>query len=535
MERDTIVAFEEYKEHLAEASKHRQVARWEDAFRELKSAEAFVDRCRQRVLWELGALERRLARFEKAKTYLEEAESITRVDELQRIHILGELAIVYQHLKPAQPYNALRASNIQYKDAKDLARKEWQNFNDNGRHEHEQRALVADALACRAIGNLGLSNYLQSQQTMNEKLLQKSILQFKERIRSAQEIQTALQRYSQHGDERGSDNTSLAGLIVQAHCWESIGYDRLTLALVANGEHGEALRCAKKSQQLTQQSKDPTVRAFSRFFYGYALLSNGNKDMAKERLNFRSSHPDMCTSTIVLCKEPLDIYPKYLREITELGLNIEHLDEHGYSALDYTVFNNSPEMMGVVLERLKQGNYQEAEKDDSKRAEIVERLTRESFLKKHYREVFQDYLRPKLMTGGMNCVQEVRNSYTNLLLTDEAKKEQFDELRVVSYSDFVRHRKLPHFTDGVAHKYSSIRKVRSENASNDCVIFFSYRWKHGSDGPDDARVTQYGEGTQYGRMCDALNLFLDNSSNGHRRTRERDSESLYIWLVSANH
>ncbi|KAI0121107.1 hypothetical protein BJ170DRAFT_676421 [Xylariales sp. AK1849] len=524
MERDTIVAFEDYTRHLSAASRHRQFAQWEDAFRELKCAEAFVDRCRQKVLWELGALERRYGRFENAKKKLEEAEAITRVDELQRIHILGELAIVYQHLKPVEVHNALRVCHAQYEDAKELARKEWQMFYSNGLLEHERRALEAEAQACRAIGNLGLLNYLRYLKHADRVLLQQAALQCEERVVRAQKLQVALQKESQHNKEKGNPHSSWAGLIDQARCWESIGYDRLTLIHAASGELQQALMCGEKSQELTRQSKDSTVRGLSRFFYGYALLQNKMNDKSLERLSFRSSPPDMCTCVIALCKEPLDVYAGYLEEITELGLNMEHYDEHGYSALDYAVFNNSSDMEAVVLKRLEEGNYEEAEKNHVKRAETVKRLRRESLAKKDYREVFQECLRPNLMNGGADPIQKVRNSYAKLLKEDEAKGEKFDELRVVSYSDFIEHGRLPRFTDKITRVYSGISLVKSATEPNDCVIFFSYRWKNGAEGPDDD------EGTQYSRMCDALDLFLDDSCKGDQNKRKEHSESLYIWL-----
>ncbi|KAF7528068.1 hypothetical protein G7054_g10251 [Neopestalotiopsis clavispora] len=502
MQNDAADAFSQYTKHLAEASKHRQLAQWEDAFRELKSAENLVDLWRQRVVYELGAVERRLGRVKNATAYLEEALSITRVDELQRIHILGELAIVYQHAQPVEASKALEAAAIQYEDAKDFAAKEWQNYKDFGLLQHKHRAVQADAQACRAVGNVGLINYLRSQENDNTALLHESILQVEERVQRAQGLQTVLKQDSSH--ERIGNDTH-ASLIHQARTWESIGYDRSTLARVANGEVEEALRCGERSQALTRQSNDSTVRGLSRFFYGYALLKNNKTAMAQERLRFHGAHPDACTSTIALCREPLQYYPKYLEEITELGLNMEHYDEHGYSALDYTIFQESSEMKQIVLQRLREGNYDEAEKDESKRLETITRLEQESVLKKHYREVFQECLRPNLLKGGKD---------------------------VVPYSDFVAHGRLPLFTDGLTREYSS---VRAGGAAKDCVVFFSYRWRRPLEGrPDDAVKTKYGEGTQYGRMCNALESLLNTSTSDNRVGNVGpDGENLYIWLDCA--
>ncbi|ETS80593.1 hypothetical protein PFICI_08122 [Pestalotiopsis fici W106-1] len=534
MENEANVAFNQYTNHLAEASKHRRLAQWEDAFRELKSAENFVDQWRQRVLYELGAVERRLGRVKNATSYLEQALAITRVDELQRIHILGELAIVYQHAQPVEASKALNAAKDQYEDAKDLAKVEWQSYHDHGLLKHKHRALQADAQACRAIGNVGLINYLRSLDDGNTDLLHESILQVEERVQRAQTLQAVLR---QDPSTEDSDYDFHASLIQQAHTWESIGYDRLTLARVTNNELEEALRCGEKSQALTQHSHDSTVRGLSRFFYGYALLKNRKMDLAKKCLGFRDDHLDTCTSIVALCREPLEHYPKYLEEITikELGLNMEQYDEHGYNALDYTVFQESAEMKRVVLQRLREGNYNEAEKDESRRAETIKRLEEESVLKKHYREVFQECLRPNLMKGGRDVVQKVRDSYADILKNDEAKMASFDQLRVVPYSDFIAHGRLPLFTDGITREYSSIRAAKSEKTTKDCVVFFSYRWRLPLESrPDDAVETRYGEGTQYGRMCNSLESLLEISNRDcWDGSGGLDGRNLYIWLDCA--
>lgn len=531
---DARIAFEHYAKHLAEASTHRQSAQWEDAFRELKSAETFVDQWRQKVLYELGGVERRLGRFKNATKYLEKALAITRTDELQRIHILGELAIVYQHSKPVQAAKALDAATIQYQDAKDLASKEWQSFHDDrGSLYHEDRAIQVDAQACRAVGNIGLFDYLQFQRDHDNVLLHKSILHFEERVQRAKNLQAALQKHVTRQDQDDNTQAQLAELI-DYHAWESIGYDRLTLARISNGELAEALRCGEKSQSLTQKSKNSTIRGLSRFFYGYALLKNRKMDMAKERLGVSGLHPDMCTSAIALCREPLDNYPRYLEEITELGLDMEHYDENGYSALDYTVFQDSSEMKQVVLRRLREGNYEGAEKDESRRAETIQRLEDESILKRHYREMFQECLRPNLMKGGRDSIQKVRDSHAGLLTKDETEKANFDQLRIVSYADFIAHGRLPSFGDGITREYSSVQAAKGDKVVKECVVFFSYKWRIPRENrPDDSTKTEHGEGTQYGRMCAALNSLLDIRSGGNWHGSSLHSDNLYIWLVSA--
>lgn len=387
--------------------------------------------------------------------------------------------------------------------------------------------------SCSVVGNIGLFDYLRFQRDHDKSLLHKSILHFEERVRRAKNLQAALQKHVGRRDQDDNTQAQLAGQIEYAHAWESIGYACLTPARISNGELEEALRCGEKSQKLTQKSKNSTIRGLSRFFYGYALLKNRKMDMAKERLGFSGLDPDMCTSAIALCREPLDNYPRYVEEITELGLDMERYDENGYSALDYTVFQDSFEMRQVVLRRLWKGNYEGAEKDELMRAETIQRLEDESVLKRHYREIFQEYLKPNLMKGGRDSIQKVRDSYADLLTKDETKKAKFDQLRVVSYADFIAHGRLPSFGDGITREYSSVQAAEGDRVVKECVVFFSYRWRIPRENrPDDSTKTEHGEGTQYGRMCAALKSLLDIMSGGNWHGSSLDSDNLYIWLVS---
>jgi hypothetical protein len=265
------------------------------------------------------------------------------------------------------------------------------------------------------------------------------------------------------------------------------------------------------SRQMTKDSPDPTVRAMSRFFCGYAWLRHGERDKAMELFNFTSPH-DQCTCAIALCKEPTDEYCQYLKVLVDEGINLEHFDEQTYSALDYAVFGGHQDMQEVILRGL--------EKSPSLGPGDITRLLHSARLKKHYKEIFQEYLRPELSRGGGDSIQKMRVTYAKLLSRDPTKKGLFDEFKFVRYSDFVGHGRLPSSTDNLAQTFEEASRAHLGGTFDPYVVFFSYRWigfvpKHC---PDDAQHTQYK------RMRDAIEDFLKDS--------KIDPERIYIWLVS---
>ncbi|KAH8194197.1 hypothetical protein TruAng_011641 [Truncatella angustata] len=489
---------------------------WEEVLRELEHAEKYclteafpgADRYKQKVLGELGAVDRRLGRFPAALQRLTRALTITDTDELQRLEIVGELAVVYQHIGD---YASAKESCLkQYTKAKELAVLEWAKFASTsefvGRAKHRRRAFQAEAEACRAIGNLGRTNHRLSQDHNDGYLLKEAVSQLKERVQRAQKLQKDLQMEQ--------TSSTLMELITTARCWESIGHNRLALVYAANGNPGEAVKYGELSQHVTQGLDDPTMRALSRFFYAYALLHNNEVEQARELFSFTSAR-DMCTCAIALCKEPSAEFCQYLRVITDLDVSLDNYDEQGYSALDYAVYNGSREMKDIILGSL-------ARHHGPKNFKLFKH---EAKLKRHYREVFQGYLRPILLHGGFDSFQAMRRGYADLLHVDKAKRGSFDELRMVRYSDFVKHGRLPSFRDGITRTFSDVRADEDDRTSKDFVIFFSYRWQKKQRNsttinPDDL------EHTQYRRMCQALEEFLSLELPQGNVSKE----NLYIWL-----
>lgn len=485
---DTLVEFES---HLLKAHEYRESAQWEFMGRELQEAKSLCEseglpdaaRRRREVLNHLGAVERRLGRYDIAQQLLEEVVRDPHTSDALRLEVSGELSVVYRHLND-------------FAKARDICNEQYQ--------VARRLALTAEEEMCRAIGNLGMANYQLSQERHDRDLLHEAIAQVMERVERARALQVRLQK---------EDPNSKS--IRKARTWESIGLDRLTLFYAADGNTAEAVRYGYMSTQMTKDSPDPTVRAMSRFFCGYALLRHGERSQAMELFDFTSPH-DQCTCAIALCKEPSDEYCQYLRILVDEGIDLERYDEQGYSALDYAVFGGSEKMQEVILGGLSRAT--------SLDAGALARHLDGARLKKHYKEVFQEHLRPELSRGG-DSIQRMRITYDELLSQDPVKRRLFDELKFVHYSDFIRHGKLPSSTDNLTRTYAEASRAHAKDTFDPYVVFISYRWigtVTGSESsvpcPDD---TQH---TQYRRMLDTMEDFVRDS--------KIDPERMYIWLAS---
>lgn len=231
-------------------------------------------------------------------------------------------------------------------------------------------------------------------------LLHIAIDRLKQRVESAQELHVKLQR-----DDPQSP------LSPMAKTWESIGLDRLTLCHAADGNAAEAVSCGERSREMTKRSLDPTVRALSRFFYGYALLRNGQREAAMEQWEY-SDTDDRCTSAIALCKEPSHEHREYLRVLVGEGVSLAPYDEQGHSALDYSVYSNDKKTEAVILEGLQKFHS----------VGQIEELRKEASLRKNYREIFQHRFRPELSNESDDCIDNLKRIYKTVLDADESQR-----------------------------------------------------------------------------------------------------------------
>nr|POE54335.1 hypothetical protein CFP56_41274 [Quercus suber] len=540
----------EFEKYMKNAQTYIEVALWEYASKMLDEAERLALRmpCKdvhlQRIYTDRGGIERRLGDYAASIRSLEKAQELNSGDDLRRATIIGELGVVFLHLN--QFDDAATKFSEQYKLCAQLAG----TFDDSDIVNDTTEDLSTFKLAksddpnvsrpiweaygqaCRAIGNLGLAEYHLSVEgrggasapyVKDEQLLDKAIRHLQLRIRMARNLR----------DLRFVDPEFY--LISRAKTWQSIGWDRLTLCYVAKGDPKTAVNCGRQSQELTQglQSKDPTVRALSRFYYGYALFHDGQREAARERWNFTSSE-DRCTSVIAMCKEPSRENYRYLELLRSQDVDFDAYDEQGYSALDYAVLSQNDDFRYTVCDGLR--NEFTRKRGDHPRlvAERINDHVLEAERRGQYREVFQKVFRPVLMTNAhgneehqspasiTDCLGELRRQYMALLAKSRDQRKTFDNFKYMRYSDFKSQlMKLPapsnqddmELVRNLLHDYGD-----PASAKDEYIVFFSYRWLS-PNRPDDAKQTQYS------RMKTAMASFMEQH-------RELDEEKVGIWLVS---
>ncbi|KAI6099025.1 hypothetical protein F5141DRAFT_1144170 [Pisolithus sp. B1] len=295
-------------------------------------------------------------------------------------------------------------------------------------------------------------------------LLDLAIEQLTERITSVRRLKAAL-------DTRSSDK-SQRHLLNTFTTWEMVGLSRLSLCYTARGEGKQAIKVALEGIEALKQFNPP----------------NG------------------CTPAIALCKEPSEEHRSYLAELVDAGADMDAVDEQGYKALDYAVFNGDTATEMVVLSG-QQWRTKSADRQN------------EAKLRKGYRELFQDKLRPVLLgsNSNRNALQDLRRVYADALAVGH-----FLSLgRIPRSSD-----KLPGSDGPLVQRFRSNTQNDSQSSDTaEFVIFFSYRWINVGSGttrdtPDDSN------NKQYKRMLSAIENFLTLHPSV-------DSETLGIWIDHA--
>ncbi|KAK3397772.1 hypothetical protein B0T20DRAFT_231293 [Sordaria brevicollis] len=443
------------------------------------------DRYKQAVFTKLGGTYRRFGKYEQAKDFLEQAMAMTASSEL-RIEASGELGVIYRHMDRLD--DAKRAFQVQYDTAKQFQ---------------------AERFACRSIGNLGMVNYQLSQQRQDQSLLEIATKQLLERVERARQIKDTL-------DSQDLDATTRDEWLKDAITWETIGLSRLSLCYSAQGNAKKAVQSAFEALALARTFEDINVVAIGRFIYGRALLLNGQRDVALQQFNSN----DGCTAAIALCKEPSDEHRQYLQELVDAGADLGVTDGNGYSALDYATYAGDKLAQEIVLEGLRR---QSGGLNDSNTLTL---LHRESKLRKGYRELFQERLRPVLLAGGGDpdrSISELRRVYAESLAEDADKRAMFDPLKFVPYSDFLGFGRFPRSSDNLAKEFKATpspgSKIESDSSA-DYLIFFSYRWINKEP---NARTPDDSNHTQYRRMIAATEEFLKMHPHVNR-------DKLGVWV-----
>ncbi|SMR57060.1 unnamed protein product [Zymoseptoria tritici ST99CH_1E4] len=547
---------QKFDSFLDQAEDNEDKAEWQSCLKDLQEALNICDtrpipdkeQRRQQVLMKMGGLYRRFGRYDEAVVYLNGAlDADSHVTALKRAAILGELGVLYRHKNDF--FRAREVFSEQYLLAKETA-------------------LVAEAEMCRAVGNEGMSAYNEHQQRRKcltsedlrvrdmcghdeeslvrideeprAKLLQDNSLlayatsQIEERIARAQALQDRL--------AGGDTDEKLRRRYAQAaRRWETIGLDRLSLCLIAAHNFDEAVKRTQEAMT-KQKGMDPTVTALSRFFHGNALWCAGQQQAAEGVWN---STTGVCSPAMGLCKEPSSEHADYLELLADAGIDFDVYDEQGFSALDYAVLsrnqtataaNKDAERMIDIIDRslrktlaadherqMPQSTPQDA--IQAVEAEVRQRH-RQANVRRYYRNLLQEHLRPQLKNSlqySHDCVRMLRQQYASYLDADIGRRQVFDWLYYVPYDDF---RTLGHMPQPAERSVDSSRRLATRmdtsraggtsSADEDIfLVFFSYRWI-GHNMPDD------GANTQYSRMLNAVEALISQ--------RGLTAEHVGLWL-----
>ncbi|ERS95326.1 hypothetical protein HMPREF1624_08204 [Sporothrix schenckii ATCC 58251] len=527
----TVERVRQWEAHMSRARAHARRADWEPALHELDKALALTSQADGRggksaddtsfpnathyrciVHGEMGSTNRRFGRYDVAAGFLEAALAEMARGEAedghatgrQRLEVSGELGVVYRHMGRLR--DAERVLQIQYTTALDLG---------------------ADAAACRAIGNLGMVNYQLSQEETRAETRTEDRTEDPHQDRLATAIEQLQERVAR---------ARRLGSGPQAALWEAIGLQRLALCYAATGRPGDTRRgveCAETAFALTAESPDPTVVAFSSLFLGRALAADHTEQTthadrlrAATYLSGAWLPVGRCTPAIALCKEPSAEHRSYLAELIAfvashgegagLDAGLDAVDENGYTALDYCVFNGDGATEALVVEALHRQLHARAD------SALAERRT-EARLRKGYRELFQDVMRPVLLGGtrdkdkgapAADTLTRLRRVYASALDASPASpgyRGVFDDFKCVPYRAFAAAGHLPGGADNLARRVAApVDSGTGEGGPDvvdavDYVVFISYRWinvTRDATAPDDAAHTQYR------RICAAVEAFL---------------------------
>jgi tetratricopeptide (TPR) repeat protein len=525
----TVHCLRQWEDLFAQGTYHVRNAEWEEGLRALRKAErlcVFLDdephsplKYAPRYIWavqgEIGHAYRMIGRNKDAIEIL--GPAISRMPaNLQRIELLGELSVVHRH------NNNLKASQDCTEDAYNTA-KELLNSplaRDPGLKLKLKKEM------CRAIGDWGMVNYQVFLNTRESKWLELAMKQLNERLDLARAIKGAPELLLLSEEER-------EGLIEYCSQREAIALARLSLCYTEIAAIEDAIDAAKDALDIQLQNQnDPTKIAFSRYFYGRALLRAGRKEEAMVEFN----PPDTCTPAIALCKEASDEHRGYIRDLIESGADMELRDEQGYSALECAVYCDDQASQRLIEDGLRRKFVFEARNANpnpsvaqsidllDKVEKRLDQLRYEAYIRKGYRHIVQDTIRPVLLQAPHASVMDrLRTEYFDALKAVNESKILFDRLKVVYYSDFIAAGKIPRYGDGFTRE---IIPNSSGSSTSEFVIFFSYRWIGAWNPAEKSATPDDNDNTQYKHMVRALNDFV-------REHPRIDRQKLCIWLVSS--
>ncbi|OCK78961.1 hypothetical protein K432DRAFT_435643 [Lepidopterella palustris CBS 459.81] len=512
----TVECLRQWELLYSQGKRHVRNAEWEEGLRALRKAERLcvsldeeshsplkhAPRYNWTIQGEIGHMYRMLGRNNDAVEILDTA--IRQMpSSLQRVELMGELSVVYRHM------NLLKESKNCTAEAYGTAK--------------QLLLLKLEKEMCRAIGDWGMVSYQVFLDSREPELLDLAMSQMTERIDIARRLKEAPELKLL--DEKERDELS-------EYCSqrEAIALARLSLCFTEKGEIDKAVIAAREALDIQCNTQtDATKTAFSRYFYGRALLRAGRKEEAKMEFNPLNT----CTPTIALCKEPSEEHRDYIREMIEAGADMELRDEQGYSALECAVYCDDTATQRVVEDGLLKKFREEAahtqiESTSGKSMsslfspeERLERLRYEAHIRKGYRRLFQDTVRPVLLQArNSSDLDQLRNEYANALKDVNKDTTLFDSLKVVYYYDFIKCERIPKSGDGLTKEIASNPGGLSHG---EFIIFISYRWIGTGDAGQSGASPDDDQHTQYHRMVRALNEFLEVHP-------QLDREKLCVWV-----
>ncbi|KAK4497900.1 hypothetical protein PRZ48_010555 [Zasmidium cellare] len=454
---------------MARGKQHAQEAQWELALQAYTTAISLCSTLpsdtarRHRALKDLAYVNRCMGRYEPSLSILDELLPQLPTTDPLRLNITGELGVLYRQLNRLE--EARDAFDEQYRLASQL---------------NELQRM------CRAVGNLGMVNSQLSQRDHDPELLDLATKQLQERVRLAQDLRNA-----SAGDPTKASKYDYYTIL------KAIGLSRLSICYSAQGENDRAIATALEAVQLETEERpfnDSSVEAISRFSYGRALYRAGRHQEALEQFDL----PKKCSPAVAFCKEPSTEHCEYLQELLDAGAEMDTPDEHGYHALDYAVFNGNDAAQHTIYIFLARRMARDSTANVSER--FKQRLE-EARLRKHYREIFQDQMRPILLGRKPDSLHRIRQTYASAIDKDIDLSKTFDALKLIKYTDFLAFNRFPRSSDGLTQTFNP----SANDASTQHIVFISYRWVN----PDPwARYPDNAENKQYHRILHALSEYL---------------------------
>lgn len=225
------------------------------------------------------------------------------------------------------------------------------------------------------------------------------------------------------------------------------------------------------------------------------------------------------------------------------GVDFNTYDEQGFSALDYAVFSENPDgkiVCGIIEGVLRRTTRQRLEREqpnittkelDIASDAVVSAHLHQAELRRQYRSLLQENMRPALHAADSDVFWTLRLMYARFLSADTEERRMFGDFCYVMYDDFKAHKRLPVSSAGLTRGFSADIAEHMLGQENVFVIFISYRWI-GGDVPDDD------SNTQWRRVMNAVERFLEeNEDVKHERLAlwlVRGSSSSCMWLSSTD-